>query len=143
MDIFFQDPTDIPLPPEEVRIRGLTAEPWSDGRRVRVNLELTPFQKRPNGEINILNDDGEEVSSVSFIETIDPKMQFTMHLRTLETEGEFTVTATVFYPITENTEEPAEQNSNQESLLLPDEIMVVDRSSIKFNIPSDTASSTS
>jgi hypothetical protein len=83
------------------------------------------------------------VSSVSFIETIDPKMQFTMHLRTLETEGEFTVTATVFYPITENAEESEEENSNQESLLLPDEIMVVDRSSVKFTIPSDTASSIS
>ena len=42
MDIFFQDPTDIPLPPEEVRIRELTAEPWPDGRRVRVYVELTP-----------------------------------------------------------------------------------------------------
>jgi hypothetical protein len=143
MDIFFQDPTDIPLPPEEVRIRGLTAEPWPDGRRVRVSLELTPFQNRPNGEIDIRNDKEEEVSSVSFIETIDPKMQFTMHLRTLETEGEFTVSATVFYPITENAEESEEENSNQESLLLPDEIMVVDRSSVKFTIPSDTASSIS
>jgi hypothetical protein len=142
MDIFFQDPTDIPLPPEEVRIRELTAEPWPDRRKVRVKLELTPFQKRPNGEINILNDKGEEVISVSFIETIDPKMQFTMHLRTLETEGEFTVTATVFYPILENTEE-TEENSIQESLLLPNEIMVVDQSSHKFSIPSNTESPTS
>ena len=143
MDIFFQDPTDIPLPPEEVRIRGLTAEPWPDGRRVRVNLELTPFQNRPNGEIDIRNDQGEEVSSVSFIETIDPKMQFTMHLRIQETQGKFTVTATIFYPITDNAEKSSEDNSIQESLLLPDEIMVVDRSSLKFSIPSETVSKNS
>jgi hypothetical protein len=135
MDIFFQDPTDIPLPPEEVRIRELTVEPWPDGRRVRVNLELTPFQNRPNGEINIKNIEGEEVSSVSFIETIDPKMQFTMHLRTLDTQGEYFVSATVFYPILENAAQ--EELQNQASPLLPKEIMVVDQTSVKFTIPSN------
>ena len=135
MDIFFQDPTDIPLPPEEVRIRELTIEPWPDGRRVRVNLELTPFQNRPNGEISIKNVDGEEVSSVSFIETIDPKMQFNMHLRTLETQGEYSVHAIIFYPILESAEETEE---NHESPLLPKEIMVVDQTSIKFTISSDS-----
>ena len=141
MDIFFQDPTDVPLPPKEVRIREFTVEPWPDGRRVRVNVELTPFQKRPNGEINIKNVDEEEVSSVSFIETIDPKMQFTMHLRTLETQGEYSINATVFYPILEIKEESGE-NPNQESPLLPKEIMVVDQTSIKFTIPSNNESAT-
>ena len=142
MDIFFQDPNDVPLPPEEVRIREFTVEPWPDGRRVRVNVELTPFQKRPNGEINIKNGDGEEVASVSFIETIDPNIQFTMHLRTLETLGEYTITATVFYPNLE-TAQNTDENQSQESLLLPKEIMVVDQSTLKFTISSDTEASIS
>lgn len=81
MDIFFSDPTAIPLPPDEVRVKELRAEPWPDKRRVRVYLEITPFQQRPNGNITITDAAGEEVASVSFIETIDPKMEFTIHLR--------------------------------------------------------------
>jgi hypothetical protein len=44
MDIFFHDPTDIPLPPAEVRIRQFKGEPWPDGRRVKLTLELTLFE---------------------------------------------------------------------------------------------------
>jgi len=140
MDIFFQDPTDIPLPPEEVRIRELSAEPWPDGHRVRVYVELTPFQTRPNGEINITNKDEEEVASVSFIETIDPKMQFTLHLRTPETQGEYSVNASIFYPVLINGQELGE-TQDQESLPIPQDIMVVDQSFIKFTIPSSSETS--
>lgn len=97
MDIFFSDPTAIPLPPDEVRVKELRAEPWPDKRRVRVYLEITPFQQRPNGNITIIDAAGEEVASVSFIETIDPKMEFTIHLRRQETSGEYSVSATLFY----------------------------------------------
>ena len=142
MDIFFQDPTDIPLPPEEVRIRELTAEPWPDGRRVRVYVELTPFQTRPNGEINITNEEEEEVASVSFIETIDPKMQFTLHLRTPETQGDYSVNAIIFYPALVNGQELGE-TQDQEPLPLPQDIMVVNQSSTKFTIPPSSESSSS
>ena len=140
MDIFFQDPTDIPLPPEEVRIRSLTAEPWPDEHRVRVYVELTPFQTRPNGEINITNKDEEEVASVSFIETIDPKMQFTLHLRTPETQGEYTVNALIFYPVLINGQELGE-TQDQEPLQIPQDTMIVDQSFIKFTIPSSSETS--
>ena len=55
MDMFFADPNDPPLPPEEVRLRELRAEPWPDVLRVKVFLELTPFQKRPSAEGSIRN----------------------------------------------------------------------------------------
>jgi len=142
MDIFFQDPTDIPLPPEEVRIRELTAEPWPDGRRVRVYIELTPFQTRPNGEINITNEEEQEVASVSFIETIDPKMQFTLHLRAPETPGDYSVNAIIFYPVLVNGQEFGEAQ-DQEPLPLPQDTMVVNQSSTKFTIPPSSESSSS
>jgi hypothetical protein len=142
MDIFFQDPADVPLPLEEVRIRELSAEPWPDRRRVRVTVELTPFQTRPNGEINITNEDEEEVASVSFIETIDPKMQFTMHLRTPETPGEYYVNAFIFYPILKNGQELGE-TQDQEPLPFPQDILVVDKSITKFTIPTNPESSSS
>ena len=97
MDIFFTDPTDIPLPPEEVRIRQLLASPWPDGRRVSVSLHITPFQKPPSGEISIVNALGDELVNISIIETMDPKMEFTLHLRGAEIISPLQVNASIFY----------------------------------------------
>lgn len=97
MDIFFTDPTDIPLPPEEVRIRQFLAQPWGDGVRIRIYLELTPFLKRPNGDIIVHNARGEELANVSIIETMDPKMEFTLHLRGAERVGPFSAAVRIFY----------------------------------------------
>lgn len=97
MDIFFQDPTAIPLPPDEVRIKEMKVEALPDNRRVRVHLELTPFQQRPNGEIRIDNANGDEVASISIIESMMPSMDFTVHLRGPKTSGTFTVSADIYY----------------------------------------------
>ncbi len=97
MDIFFHDPEDIPLPPNEVHIRALNAQPYPDGRRVKVYLEISPFQKRPNGELTITNETGREIASISFIETIDPKLELTMHIRTPTPAGSYTLKADLFY----------------------------------------------
>jgi len=125
MDIFFQDPTAIPLPPKEVRIKSLQAEPWQDNRRVGVILEVTPFQKRPNGEVNISNPLGEEVASVSIIESIVPRMEFTMHLRGENPAGEYRLSATLYYLLeAEGQENPIEERQR----------MVVDEVSVVFEI---------
>jgi hypothetical protein len=125
MDIFFQDPNAIPLPPNEVRIKSLKAEPWPDNRRVRITLEVTPFQKRPNGEVSITNPLGDEVASVSIIESIVPLMEFTMHLRGENLPGEYRLSATLFYlPNAEAQESPPEGRPR----------MVVDEASASFVI---------
>ena len=97
MDIFFHDPDDIPLPPNEVYIRQFNAQPYPDGRRVRVYLEISPFQKRPSAEISIFDAEGQEISNVNIIETIDPRMEMTMHLRGSQQNGVCTIRADVFY----------------------------------------------
>lgn len=87
------------LPPQEVRIQALRAEPWSeDGRRVRIHLDVTPFLERPNIEVAIANERGEAVASVSIIESIDAHMAFTMHLRGDPSNGKFTLSASLLYP---------------------------------------------
>jgi hypothetical protein len=129
MDIFFQDPSDIPLPPDEVRIKELRAEPWPDNRRVRVYLEVSPFQARPSGEIILLDSRGNEVSSISIIETIDPKMEFTLHIRGDETIGEYTLDAIIFY-----LEEFDEPDTTEESPPIQPEREIVDQAQVKFNI---------
>ena len=97
MDIVFQDPSDIPLPPDEVRIRGLRAEPFPDHQRIRIKLQITPFQKRPNIEIVVTNEIEEESASLSIIESIDPNMEFTLHLKDDEPTGQYKVLAQIYY----------------------------------------------
>jgi hypothetical protein len=130
MDIFFTDPADIPLPPDEVRIRDFKVEPYPDSRRLYVNLVITPFQKKPSGEIVIFDFLGTPVTSASIIETIDPRMQITMHLRSPETAGEYTATVVLFY-----NPEVEEQEDGDEILSLP-ERKVVDQAETTFSIGS-------
>jgi hypothetical protein len=147
MDIFFQDPADIPLPPDEVRIRRFEAAPWPDNRRVRISLEITPFLKRPNGEVEIVGPDGQAAARLTIIETITPRMEFTVHLRGQVPPGEYTASATVYYAEAEDQAGDAEQAAPATGLRpgtggeqekppppLPTRITVVDRMETKFEI---------
>lgn len=134
MDIQFRDPADIPLPPAEVRIRQLIAAPWPDNRRVRIVLELTPFQKRPNGEVRILDSQGQEVANLSIVEAIDPKMEFTLHLRTIEKSGCYTTSAVVYYYEEEEPQPEAGNGAQDQPYRLPDKINVVDSAEVTFEI---------
>ena len=55
MEFFFPEDNLTRAVPEETKINSLSAQPYPDGRRLRVNLEVTPFQKRPYIEV-ILQD---------------------------------------------------------------------------------------
>ena len=96
----YQPPED-GMPPQEVRIQGLRAEPWSeDGRRYRIHIDITPFLERPNIEVAITNEDGDTVSSVSIIESIDAHLAFTIHLRGEpdQLKGKLMLSASILYP---------------------------------------------
>jgi hypothetical protein len=97
MDIFFTDTSEIPLPPEQVRIRELRADPSPDGKRVRVYLEVDPFQKRPSVDLAILDQEGEEIATASIIESMTRKMELTMHLRRGVPGNSFTLHATLYF----------------------------------------------
>ena len=53
MEFFLTDPQVGRLPPEVTRILDLRVESYPDGKRVRVRLELTPFQQRPYIELTL------------------------------------------------------------------------------------------
>lgn len=103
MDIFFRDPNEIPLPPSEVRILDLRALVSSERTRVRIFLDITPFQKRPNAEVVLSNAQSTPVATVSILESIDHRMEFTMHIRDPHLSpgerphGEYRLQATLFY----------------------------------------------
>mgnify|MGYP006958008901 CR=1 FL=1 len=97
MDIFFDNPNDPPVPPEEMAIRSLEVKPYEDGRRVAIDFEITPFQERPNLEIDVHNQEGRLVSTFSVVEAIEHKMSFTLHLREQSPGGEYLLKMEVFY----------------------------------------------
>ena len=97
MDFFFPDDNLQRMTPEETRITSLSAEPYPDGYRLRVNIEITPFQKRPYIEVTLNDADGEEVASSSIVEPLSWKLEFTMHIRG-ELNNPYTVEAKLFYP---------------------------------------------
>jgi hypothetical protein len=126
MDIFFADSTEIPLPPEDVRILELKAEPYPDGRRVRVFLSLTPFLKPPNGDIHITDQEGNLVATSSFIGAITPRLEMTLHLRPGEAGGSFTLSATLYYT------EEIQGTGDEAEILASPENTVVDQASVDF-----------
>ena len=98
MEITFHDPNQVPVPPDQTRIRALSAEAWPDGRRIAVDVELTPFQQRPDLHVSIRDADGLEVASVAAMQIRQTQIGFTMHLRQPDTRGEYRVTALIAYP---------------------------------------------
>jgi hypothetical protein len=97
MDFFLPEDHLLRMTPEETRITALTAEPYPDGYRLRVNIEMTPFQKRPHLEVLLSDADGDEVASSSIVEPMGWKIEFTMHIRG-ELKNPYTLAANLFYP---------------------------------------------
>lgn len=97
MDLFFPEDGLDRRPPEETQITELNVTPYPDGRRLRVNVEITPFQKRPHLEFTLRDAAGDESSSVSMVEPLAWKLEFTMHVRG-ELNNPYALEARLFYP---------------------------------------------
>jgi len=88
----------VPRPKGEIRIERLNAMPYPDHQRIFIEIDVTPFQERPNLVVSIQNEDGGVVEEMSIIETMHFNMEFTMHLRGMDdTAGDYSVVADLFY----------------------------------------------
>lgn len=98
MDIrFFDDPLQSPNSREDVRIKQLGLYLFEDRRRVAVGFDITPFLERPSIQVSIRNLQGQEVSSLHVIETLETNFSLTMHLRDPEPQDTYEVSATLYY----------------------------------------------
>lgn len=97
MDFFFPEDKLTRAVPEETKILSLSAEPYPDGYRLHVHIEVTPFQKRPYIEVTLNDSDGNEVGSTSIVEPLSWKLEFTMHIRG-EINNPYTLNAKLYFP---------------------------------------------
>ncbi len=100
MSFFFPEDDLQRMTPEETHITSLTAEPYPDGERVHVNIEITPFQTRPYIEVLLSDANGGEVATASIVEPMGWKLELTMHLHgaSKAKAGPFKLEAKLFYP---------------------------------------------
>jgi hypothetical protein len=99
MEFFLNDPQVPRLPPDQTRLLDLRAEPYPDGQRLRIALELTPFQQRPYLELTLKAPGGEAVASASIVEPMTWKLELTLHIRKADfAVGKYTLVAGLSYP---------------------------------------------
>lgn len=97
MEFFFPEDNLDRAVPEETDITSLSVEPYPDGRRLHIHIEMTPFQKRPHLDVIITNSAGVELASANIVEPLNWKIEFTMHLRG-EVINPCLLEARLFYP---------------------------------------------
>lgn len=99
MDFFLPEDNLQRAVPEETHITSLRAEPYPDRGRVRVNMEIVPFQKRPHIDVVLSDADGEEVATTHVVEPMSWKLEFTLHIRGKEDPaGAYSLEARLYYP---------------------------------------------
>ena len=99
MEFFTNDLNILRLLPADTRLLDLRAEPELKGKRLRVALELTPFQQRPSIELSLTDSTGYAVATTSIIEPASWKMELILHIRkTNATSEKYTLAARLSYP---------------------------------------------
>lgn len=87
---------------EDVRLEALRVEISPEGRRVAIDLEITPFIERPTVELTLTNGHGHKAGLLTIIETLDRTIQVVMHLRDQETANPYTLHAILYYASVES-----------------------------------------
>jgi hypothetical protein len=112
VDIFFKDPGEIPLPPDEVRIKSIRSEVGPDNRKIKVMIEVDPFQVRPNFEITILEPEENVIlASTTIIESIFKDIEATLHIRSENVPHKLEVRVELYY-IQEQYRDAQQQSEN-------------------------------
>ena len=78
--MFFEDEDEAPRLPQEVEITEVQVRPLPDGRRVVIQVVLTPFVESPSFDVTILRPDGTTERTLSVVSTMDRMNTLTMHL---------------------------------------------------------------
>ncbi len=108
-----------PLPRAEMRFETIAADPYADGRRVRLRFRLTPFEEKPSVDAWVTDAAGQVTAMMSLIEAMDREFEFTLHLRGPEPRGQHTLHLQLFYIASDDR---------------PDEKQIIDHREVVFDI---------
>jgi hypothetical protein len=107
MNVDFFESGAAPQPRDKIRIERLEAQPYADGWRVKITIEVTPFQERPSLEIRVRSRENQPVAQLSVIETMHRHMEFTVHIRGVSSPvGDYTAEVDLYY---DNPESPQDR----------------------------------
>lgn len=98
MDIqFFDNREDAPKNRDDVRILRARTEMAPEGRRVAVDMELTPFIERPTIEVRLVNNRGESAGLTNIIESLDHIIRIVMHMRDKTPADKYQAQIRIYY----------------------------------------------
>jgi hypothetical protein len=98
---FFQiDPNVERMLPADTRLLNVRAELYSDGKRLKVGLDLTPFQQKPYLDLVLTDSSGEIITTTSIIEPVNWNLELNLHIRKSSTSdnGVYKLTVVISYP---------------------------------------------
>lgn len=100
MEFFLTAPGIERLPPADTRLLDLHAEPYPDGKRLRVTINLTPFQQKPYLELTLTDLTGDIIATTSIIEPVAWGLELTMHILKpgATAGGSYKLTAILWFP---------------------------------------------
>jgi hypothetical protein len=99
MDFFNIDPNIRRVPPGEMRLVDIQAQPDPTGKTIRVKLEITPFEKSPYIDLFLHDSQGTVAASTSIIEPAGWKMELVLHPRqTPLFSGDYRLSAVLYHP---------------------------------------------
>ena len=116
---FFQiDPNIERMMPADTRLLNMHAEPYASGKRVKVSLDITPFQQKPYLDLSLTDSSGKVLATTSIVEPVSWNLELNLHIRNSSTSpsGVCKLSAILSYP----------------------ELGEVDRRDLNFEIPSTT-----
>lgn len=95
-DLFFQ-PDQITPDEADIKILDLSAEPYPDQRRVKVEFRISGYRKSLGSTISVIDPEGEEVASANIVNIFIPHHEITLHLPGSRAKpGTFELVVTLF-----------------------------------------------
>ncbi|MGB2965376.1 MAG: hypothetical protein WBB69_15475 [Anaerolineales bacterium] len=124
----FSNSSPSPIDQGEIKIKAFIAEPYPDGRRVKIKLLLSSFQRGPNAVINISDQDDLQLASINIVSIFSQENEITIHIPgNHKKPGIYTAAVDVFNIEEEEIEQEGEQRLDFKQSL-------IDSASTSFSI---------
>lgn len=90
---------------QDTDILDISAEPYPDKRRIKVQFRLSSFSSAPSGSIAVANEGDEILVTTSMVNIFHPENEVTLHLPAKKNQpGQYAVTLEIFSLIEEETD---------------------------------------